>query len=247
MTLLGVNIDHVATLRNARGGSEPEPVAAAALAELNGADQITIHLREDRRHIKDRDLALLRQTVRTRLNLEMALSPEIVAAALAARPDRVTLVPERRQEITTEGGLDCVKHAKEIEKAIEKMRKAGIGVSLFLDPEREQLEHAKKLGADMVEIHTGAYANAKSKRAVEKELGRIEQGVYSLISLEVAPAAGHGLDYWNITPLLTRFEYPALVEVNIGHAIISRAVMVGLGPAVREMKTLIENARGIRA
>ena len=155
MTLLGVNIDHVATLRNARGGSEPEPVAAAALAELNGADQITIHLREDRRHIKDRDLALLRQTVRTRLNLEMAVSPEIVAAALAARPDRVTLVPERRQEITTEGGLDCVKHAKEIEKVIEKMRKAGIGVSLFLDPEREQLErNMSALRARVLEIPT---------------------------------------------------------------------------------------------
>jgi pyridoxine 5-phosphate synthase len=247
MTLLGVNIDHVATLRNARGGREPDPVTAAAIAELNGADQITIHLREDRRHIKDRDLTLLRQTVRTKLNLEMAVAADVVAAALEAKPDRVTLVPERRQEITTEGGLDCVKHAKEVERVIEKMRKAGIAVSLFLDPERAQLEQAKKLGADMVEIHTGAYANAKTKRAIEKELGRIEQSVYSLTSLEITPAAGHGLDYWNVTPLLTRFGFPALAEVNIGHAIVSRAVLVGLGPAVREMKTLIESARGFRA
>jgi pyridoxine 5-phosphate synthase len=246
MTLLGVNIDHVATLRNARGGKEPDPVAAAALAELNGADQITIHLREDRRHIKDRDLTLLRQTVRTKLNLEMAVAPEVVAAALEAKPDRVTLVPERRQEITTEGGLDCVKHAKEIERVIEKMRKAGIAVSLFLDPETAQLEQAKKLGADMVEIHTGAYANAKTKRAIEKELGRIEQGVYMLASLEITAAAGHGLDYWNISPLLARFEFPALAEVNIGHAIISRAVLTGIGPAVRDMKALIDGARGIR-
>ena len=242
MTLLGVNIDHVATLRNARGGREPEPVAAAAIAELHGADQITIHLREDRRHIRDRDLELLRQTVRTKLNLEMAIAPDVVQAALNVKPDRVTLVPERRQELTTEGGLDCIKHAREIEKVVEKMRKASIAVSLFLDPVTAQIEQAKKLGADMVEIHTGVYANAKSARAIEKELGRIEQAVYTLTSLQVAPAAGHGLDYWNITPLLRRFEYPALLEVNIGHAIISRAVFAGLGSAVREMKNLIAAA-----
>lgn len=242
MTLLGVNIDHVATLRNARGGREPEPVTAASLAELNGADQITVHLREDRRHIRDRDLTLLRQTVRTKLNLEMALAPDVVRAALEVKPDRVTLVPERRQELTTEGGLDCVKHGLEIGRAIEKFRKANIAVSLFLDAETKQLEQAKALGADMVEIHTGAYANARSRRAIEKELGRIEQGVYTLISHEILPAAGHGLDYWNITPLLRRFEYPAIVEVNIGHAIVSRAVFVGLGAAVREMKDLIGRA-----
>ncbi|MBP9893446.1 MAG: pyridoxine 5'-phosphate synthase [Planctomycetes bacterium] len=244
MTLLGVNIDHVATLRNARGGKEPEPVVAAGIAEINGADQITVHLREDRRHITDRDLEILRKTVRTKLNLEMSIAPEIVEAALAAKPDRVTLVPERRQEVTTEGGLDCIKHARELERVIERVRKAKIAVSLFLDPETAQLEQAKKLGADMVEIHTGAYANAKSARAAEKELGRIEQGVYALISLEIAPAAGHGLDYWNITPLLRRFEYPALVEVNIGHAIISRALITGLGAAVREMKDLMVAATG---
>lgn len=244
MTLLGVNIDHVATLRNARGGKEPEPVVAAGIAEINGADQITVHLREDRRHITDRDLEILRKTVRTKLNLEMSIAPEIVEAALAAKPDRVTLVPERRQEVTTEGGLDCIKHARELERVIDRVRKAKIAVSLFLDPETAQLEQAKKLGADMVEIHTGAYANAKSARAAEKELGRIEQGVYALISLEIAPAAGHGLDYWNITPLLRRFEYPALVEVNIGHAIISRALITGLGAAVREMKDLMVAATG---
>jgi pyridoxine 5-phosphate synthase len=244
MTLLGVNIDHVATLRNARGGREPEPVVAAGMAELHGADQITVHLREDRRHITDRDLEILRKTVRTKLNLEMSIAPEIVEAALAVRPDRVTLVPERRQEVTTEGGLDCIKHARDLERVIEKMRKARIAVSLFLDPETAQLEQAKKLGADMVEIHTGAFANARSARAIEKELGRIEQGVYALISLEIAPAAGHGLDYWNITPLLRRFEYPALIEVNIGHAIISRAVLTGLGAAVKEMKGLIAAATG---
>jgi pyridoxine 5-phosphate synthase len=244
MTLLGVNIDHVATLRNARGGREPEPVVAAGMAELHGADQITVHLREDRRHITDRDLEILRKTVRTKLNLEMSIAPEIVEAALAVRPDRVTLVPERRQEVTTEGGLDCIKHARDLERVIERMRKARIAVSLFLDPETAQLEQAKKLGADMVEIHTGAFANARSARAIEKELGRIEQGVYALISLEIAPAAGHGLDYWNITPLLRRFEYPALIEVNIGHAIISRAVLTGLGAAVKEMKGLIAAATG---
>ena len=244
MIELGVNIDHVATLRNARGGKEPEPVVAAGIAEINGADQITVHLREDRRHITDRDLEILRKTVRTKLNLEMSIAPEIVEAALAAKPDRVTLVPERRQEVTTEGGLDCIKHARELERVIERVRKAKIAVSLFLDPETAQLEQAKKLGADMVEIHTGAYANAKSARAAEKELGRIEQGVYALISLEIAPAAGHGLDYWNITPLLRRFEYPALVEVNIGHAIISRALITGLGAAVREMKDLMVAATG---
>ena len=244
MTLLGVNIDHVATLRNARGGKEPEPVVAAGIAELNGADQITVHLREDRRHITDRDLEILRKTVRTTLNLEMSTASDVVEAALAIKPDRVTLVPERRQEVTTEGGLDCIKHARDLERVIERMRKSKIAVSLFLDPESAQLEQAKKLGADMVEIHTGAYANAKSARAIEKELGRIEQGVYALISLEIAPAAGHGLDYWNITPLLKRFEYPALVEVNIGHAIISRALVSGLGAAVREMKDLIVKATG---
>jgi pyridoxine 5-phosphate synthase len=244
MTLLGVNIDHVATLRNARGGKEPEPVVAAGIAELNGADQITVHLREDRRHITDRDLEILRRTVRTKLNLEMSTASDVVEAALAAKPDRVTLVPERRQEVTTEGGLDCIKYARDLERVIERMRKAKIAVSLFLDPESAQLEQAKKLGVDMVEIHTGAYANAKSARAIEKELGRIEQGVYALISHEIAPAAGHGLDYWNITSLLKRFEYPALVEVNIGHAIISRAMMSGLGAAVREMKGLIAAASG---
>ena len=244
MTMLGVNIDHVATLRNARGGKEPEPVVAAGIAELNGADQITVHLREDRRHITDRDLEILRKTVRTKLNLEMSIASDVVETALAIKPDRVTLVPERRQEVTTEGGLDCIKHARDLERVIERMRKSKIAVSLFLDPESAQLEQAKKLGADMVEIHTGAYANAKSARAIEKELGRIEQGVYALISLEIAPAAGHGLDYWNITPLLKRFEYPALVEVNIGHAIVSRALVSGLGAAVREMKDLIVKATG---
>lgn len=245
MTLLGVNIDHVATLRNARGGREPEPVAAAAIAELNGADQITVHLREDRRHIRDRDLRVLRETVHTKMNLEMSLAPEVVKIALEVRPDCVTLVPERREELTTEGGLDCVKYEKHLALAIAKLKKAGIKVSLFLDPDSGQLQQAAKLGADMVEMHTGSFANAKSTRGREKELSRIEQGVYTLTSLNVIPAAGHGLDYWNIGQLLARFEYPQLAEVNIGHSIISRAIFVGLGQAVREMKALIrENVRG---
>ncbi|HRJ77993.1 MAG: Pyridoxine 5'-phosphate synthase [Planctomycetes bacterium] len=242
MTLLGVNIDHVATLRNARGGREPEPVAAAAMAEQSGADQITVHLREDRRHIRDRDLRLLRETVRSRLNLEMSVAPEMVRIACEVKPDRVTLVPERREEVTTEGGLDCVKYRKEIARAIEKLRKSGIAISLFLDPEKPQLVAAHELGADMVELHTGAYANARTARATEKELGRLEQSVYDLASLSITPAAGHGLDYWNITPLISRFEYPRLAEVNIGHSIISRAVFCGLGQAVKDMKDLIVRA-----
>ncbi len=241
MTLLGVNIDHVATVRNARGGREPDPVSAAAIAELHGADQITVHLREDRRHITDRDLRLLRETVRTRLNLEMAIAPEIVKIALEVKPDRVTLVPERRAEITTEGGLDCRKFSMKLAPLIQKFRAADIAVALFLDPDAKQLQRAEKLGADMVEIHTGAYAGARTDNAREKELDRIESGIVQVMELGMRAFAGHGLDYWNITPLLMRVP---VEEVNIGHAIVSRAMFVGLGQAVREMKDLVSGKPG---
>ncbi len=235
MTLLGVNIDHVATVRNARGGREPDPVAAAALAELNGADQITVHLREDRRHITDRDLRLLRQTVRSRLNLEMAAAPEIVKIALEVKPDRVTLVPERRREVTTEGGLDCRKHAGVLGPLLRRFRDAGVGVSLFLDPDPVQLEQARKLGTEMVEIHTGAYAGARDDKTRNRELERIKEAAVRLRKLGLGVLAGHGLDYWNISHLLNQVD---IEEVNIGHAIVSRAVFSGLGAAVREMKDL---------
>ncbi|MCC6574283.1 MAG: pyridoxine 5'-phosphate synthase [Planctomycetes bacterium] len=242
MTLLGVNIDHVATVRNARGGREPDPVAAAAIAELNGADQITVHLREDRRHITDRDLRVLRETVRTRLNLEMAISPEIVKIALDVHPDRVTLVPERRAEITTEGGLDCRKFSLKLAPLIKRFKEADIGVSLFLDPDLKQLDRAEKLGADMVEIHTGAYANARTDKARITELERIDAAAIKLEELGIRVMAGHGLDYWNISPLLKQV---LVEEVNIGHAIVSRAVFVGLGQAVREMKDLVTGKPGV--
>jgi pyridoxine 5-phosphate synthase len=240
MHLLGVNIDHVATLRNARGGSEPEPVHAAGEAELGGADQITVHLREDRRHIRDRDLRLLRQVLRTPLNLEMAISPEIIAIALEVRPDTVTLVPERRQELTTEGGLEVAGRVTEVRETTARLRAAGIAVSLFLDPVPAQLEAAKTCGADAVELHTGTWARAFAERqaGAAHELKRLHDGVKQLKLLGLRPVAGHGLDYWNVPQLLA--ACPELEELNIGHAIISRAVFTGLARAVSEMKALMK-------
>lgn len=233
MIRLGVNIDHVATLRQARGGQEPDPVWAAALAELGGADGITIHLREDRRHIQDRDLKLLRQTVQVRLNLEMAADPAIVEVALAVRPDQVTLVPERRQELTTEGGLDVVGQFSRIETAVNRCRVAGIEAALFLDPEPAQIEAALALKLDAIELHTGQYANSHEGAPQGRELEALRVAAASIVSAGVELHAGHGLNYRNVGPIA---RLNGMAELNIGHSIVSRALLVGLERAVREMK-----------
>ena len=237
MITLGVNIDHVATVRQARRTTEPDPVRAAVLAELGGADQITVHLREDRRHIQDRDLELLKATVTTRLNLEMGLSDEILAIALRVKPDQVTFVPENRQEITTEGGLDAAADVARIAEAAKKFRDAGIEVSLFIDPERRQVEAAGAVEADHVEFHTGGYANARGIEDVRREVYRLHLASILAKNSHLHVAAGHGLTYANIGRLVNVLE---IQEVNIGHSIISRAVFVGLERAVHEMKDLLK-------
>lgn len=236
MPELGVNIDHVATLRQARRTFEPDPIWAAALAELGGADGITIHLREDRRHIQDRDLELLRQTVSVKLNLELACASDVVAIACRVKPDQATLVPERREEVTTEGGLDVAGNQKGVAEAVRKMREAGIYVSLFLDPDPRQLELAKSVGAQAVELHTGSYALAKpgEKRAAELQL-LIDAGK-RIRDAGLALHAGHGLNYVNVGPVAA---IEGMHELNIGHAIVARAVFVGFQQAVREMKQLL--------
>lgn len=235
MAKLGVNVDHIATLRQARGGSEPDPVTAAAMAELAGADGITVHLREDRRHIQDRDVMLLRRTVQTHLNLEMAATEEMVAIALRVVPDYVTLVPEKRQELTTEGGLDVVKHTPKLARQIDLLHQAGITVSLFVDPDLEQLKASARVRADYVEIHTGTYCDAKGK-ARGVELSKLAEAIKAGKKLGLGVNAGHGLNYRNIRPLL---ELGGVEEFNIGHSIIARAVLVGLDRAVREMAELV--------
>ncbi|KIH77198.1 pyridoxine 5'-phosphate synthase [Geoalkalibacter ferrihydriticus DSM 17813] len=237
MPRLGVNVDHVATVRQARGTVEPDPVTAAALAELAGAGGITVHLREDRRHIQDRDVDVLRQTVRTRLNLEMAATEEMVAIALRTRPDCVTLVPERRAELTTEGGLDVVGQRGLLENPVRRLREAGIFVSLFVDPDLAQVETAQELGADAIEIHTGTYCDAKNTQTRQSELVKIEQAVRLGQQLGLIVHAGHGLNYQNVRPVVA---LGGIEEFNIGHSIISRAVLVGMDQAVREMLALIE-------
>ena len=236
MATLGVNIDHVATIRQARGGVEPDPVTAAAIAELAGADGITVHLREDRRHIQDRDLRLLRETVQTRLNLEMAATGEMIAIALAVRPEYCTLVPEKRQELTTEGGLDVRAKQSEITEAVGKLRESGIIVSLFLDPDLDQIQSAQTAGADYIELHTGAYAEAAGPAAEECELGRLNQAIRHATSIGLGVNAGHGLNYTNIKKIAS---LGGIEEFNIGHSIISRALLVGLDRAVREMVALL--------
>jgi pyridoxine 5-phosphate synthase len=236
MPELGVNIDHVATLRQARRTYEPDPVIAAALAELGGADCITIHLREDRRHIQDRDLRLLRETVNIKLNLELAVADEIVGIACDAKPDQATIVPERREEVTTEGGLNVVTHRAATARAIERLKAASISVSLFLDPDPRQIELAKQLGAHAVELHTGQYALARDT-AQHEQLVALTNAGKLVCDLELALHAGHGLNYHNVIPVA---RIPNMHELNIGHAIISRAVLVGLDRAVREMKQLIQ-------
>jgi len=233
---LGVNVDHVATVRQARRTVEPDPVTAAALAELAGADSITIHLREVRRHIQDRDVEILRRTVKTRLNLEMAATDEMVGIALKLHPDSVTLVPEKRAELTTEGGLDVMQQRQALLKPIELLRQAGIVVSLFIDPDLEQIKAAHRLGADVIEIHTGNFCDAVNSEVRRNELARIESAVRGGRKFGLGISAGHGLDYRNIGAVVA---LGGIEEYNIGHSIVSRAVLVGMEQAVREMVALV--------
>jgi pyridoxine 5-phosphate synthase len=230
---LGVNIDHVATIRQARRTVEPDPIAAAVLAELGGADGITAHLREDRRHIQERDVRLLRQTVRTHLNLEMAAIDEMVAIALDLKPDYVTLVPEKREEVTTEGGLDVAGGLDRLGKVVDQLQSAGIPVSLFIDADPPQIGAAAKTKAQFIELHTGKYAEAQGEKMRQKELDLLQKGCEEAIALGLRVNAGHGLTYWNVYPVAC---IPGMEELNIGHTIISRAVLVGMERAVREMK-----------
>jgi len=236
MIELGVNIDHIATVRQARRTVEPDPVWAAAMAELGGADGITVHLREDRRHINDRDVALLRETVRCKLNLEMACVEEIVKIACKTVPDQATLVPERREEITTEGGLNVAGQKDTVKKIVRRLQDRGIAVSLFLDPDLKQIEAGIKTGCEAIEIHTGRYALAENNAARNTELVRILDSGRTIISAGLRLHAGHGLTYYNVLPIA---EIPHIQELNIGHSIISRALMIGLKEAVAEMKRLL--------
>ena len=235
MATLGVNIDHVATIRQARRTVEPDPVWAAALAELGGADAITVHLREDRRHIQDRDLEVLRRTVQVKLNLECAIAPAMVEIACRVRPDQVTLVPEKREEITTEGGLDVVTHKTATAEAVRRLQAAGISVSLFIDPCPRQIDATVELGAQAAELHTGEYANAVGDGCHAK-LVELARAAAMIRQAELELNAGHGLTYRNVVPV-ARLE--GMGELNIGHSIVARAVLVGFSQAVREMKQLI--------
>jgi pyridoxine 5-phosphate synthase len=236
MPTLGVNIDHVATVRQARMTNEPDPVWAATLAELGGADGITLHLREDRRHIQERDLQLLGQTVAVKLNLELACSDEVLGIACQVRPHQATLVPERREEITTEGGLDVVGQRQKVAAAVKRLQEAGIVVSLFLDPDSAQIEAGIATGATAVELHTGGYAHASASFAADEQLETLLVAGRQVHDAGLLLHAGHGLTYRNVRPVA---EIPHICELNIGHSIISRAIMVGLEQAVRDMKRLI--------
>ena len=236
MPSLGVNIDHIATLRQQRRGRVPDPVAAARVCERAGADAIVAHLREDRRHIQDADVRRLRRTVRTRLNLEMAVAPSVVRVALAVRPDQATLVPERRRELTTEGGLDVVAQRRRLAPVVRRLQRRGITVSLFVDPQRRQLDAAAALGVEAVELHTGAYAGAASPAQQRRRLRALRDAARHARALGLTVHAGHGLDYDNVRPVA---RLPGLGELNIGFAIVGRAAFVGLARAVREMNALI--------
>jgi pyridoxine 5-phosphate synthase len=232
---LAVNIDHVATIRQARKAHEPEPVAAALMAEQAGAEGITVHLRGDRRHIQDRDVELLKQTIATKLNIEMAVTPEMAHIAARIRPHQVTLVPERPQELTTEGGLDVVANTAAVEDFIKQMRGAGIKVSIFLDPQAAQVERAQAVGADAIEINTGKYAEASPDDAM-RELARVAEAAQLGVRRDLEVLAGHGLNYTNVIPIATLVD---IVELNIGHSIVSRAVLSGIDRAVRDMVALL--------
>ena len=240
MPTLGVNIDHVATVRQARQTNEPDPVWAAAMAQLGGADCITIHLREDRRHIQDRDLRILRETVSVKLNLECAVIPEMLEIACETRPDQVCLVPERREEVTTEGGLDVLGNLENVEKAVQQLRTAGIRVSLFIDPAADQINAAVNAGAHAIEIHTGSYANESGENR-DKELSKIALATVHGTKAELEVHAGHGLTYSNVIPIAS---IAGITELNIGHSIVARSIFVGLQNAVREMKDLLDRCSG---
>ncbi len=237
MANLGVNIDHVATLRQARFTPYPDLIEAAKICERSGAQGITVHLREDRRHIQDRDVYSLRKIVKTKLNLEMAATPQIVEIALKVIPDEVCLVPEKRRELTTEGGLDVWGQRRRLFTVVNRLKKKGILVSIFVDPEPKQVKAAKEVGADCVELHTGTYAEAKGKARQIKELRKLKQAGKLAVDLGLRLNAGHGLNYDNVRPVA---RIPGMKDLNIGHSIISRSVFVGLAKAVREMKRLIE-------
>ena len=238
MTRLAINVDHVATIRQARGISEPDPVAAAAICELAGAAGIVVHLREDRRHIQDRDVFLLRQTIKSKLNLEMGANKEIIAIALDIKPDLITLVPEKREEVTTEGGLDVIAQRKELEPTIRRLQVAGIRVSLFVDPTLEQVDVAAELGVEMVELHTGRLANAFTEKIQKQELEQLRAAARAASESNMQVNAGHGINYKNIALI---HQIPCLSELNIGHAIVSRAMWVGLENAVKEMLAAMAN------
>ncbi|MBW8016965.1 MAG: pyridoxine 5'-phosphate synthase [Planctomycetes bacterium] len=236
MALLNVNIDHVATIRQARKTDEPDPAWAASICELAGANGITVHLRQDRRHISDRDVEVLKQTVASKFNLEMSIAEPIVKIAERIRPDQVTLVPEKRAELTTEGGLDCVKNKKRIAAIVKRMHKKGILVSTFITPNEEHILASAETGCDAVELHTGMYANAKTDRAIEKTLNALRDGRDIALTSGLIVHAGHGLTYRNIAPVA---KIEGLCEFNIGHSIVSRAVLVGMKQATQEMIKLI--------
>ncbi|HUU41891.1 MAG TPA: pyridoxine 5'-phosphate synthase [Desulfatiglandales bacterium] len=238
MALLSVNVDHIATIREARGIEEPDPVLAAGIAELAGADGIICHLREDRRHIKDRDLKLLKETVKTRLNMEMAPVKELVDIALLIKPDMVTIVPEKRQELTTESGLNVIGNREEYKKITHTLKDAGISVSFFIDPDPDQIKESFDSGADIIEIHTGSYCEAISEPEMQKEFEKINNAAKLGSQLKMRVHAGHGLNYFNIKRFLS---IPEIEEYSIGHSIIARAVMVGLDRAVRDMINLVSS------
>jgi pyridoxine 5-phosphate synthase len=240
MIRLGVNVDHVATVRQARQAALPDPVAAALIAEKAGAEGITVHLREDRRHIQEHDVERLREHAVTKVNLEMAVTPAMVAFAAKIRPNDACFVPEKREELTTEGGLDVVAHKLKVQDAVMELQDRGIHVSLFIDPVRAQIETAKEVGAGAIELHTGTYCNA-AEAARQKELAAITSAATLARGIGLEVHGGHGLDYENVLPI-ARIE--EIVELNIGHSIVARAVIVGISQAVREMKDLLNRARG---
>ncbi|PIT50802.1 pyridoxine 5'-phosphate synthase [Snodgrassella communis] len=240
--LLGVNIDHVATVRNARGSIYPSPLEAALLAETHGADLITMHLREDRRHIHDADVFAVKNAISTRLNLEMALTPEMLDNALAVQPADVCIVPEKRQEITTEGGLDVLSQQDKVAEYTQKLTAAGIRVSLFVDADKQQIQACREVGAPVIELHTGAYADSTDKEQRQQQLARIEEAAHQASEMGIIVNAGHGLNIHNVTPIA---KILAIHELNIGHALIAQAIFIGLPQAIEQMKTTIFRARSI--
>ncbi|MCX5701370.1 MAG: pyridoxine 5'-phosphate synthase [Candidatus Omnitrophica bacterium] len=234
---LGVNIDHVATLREVRAGIEPEPVFAALICQAAGADSIVVHLREDRRHIKERDLYILKKVIKKKLNLEMSLASDIVRIACRVKPDQATIVPERRQEITTEGGLDVVSNYKKVKQVLGKLKKKNIAASLFIDPEKKQIDAAKKSGVKMIELHTGRYCSAREKKEQVKRFEELRIATEYAKKKGMHVFAGHGLDYYNVSRIA---RIKGIEELNIGYSIVCRAVLVGLDKAVREMRQLIK-------